>query len=101
MLQLVSEKDENNYGQLMEMFGATLMTAAVPVFILLFVGLRKKEETVRPTNDVVAEAAQTDATALTVETPQTALMAQTILTTENPLTDETSLKSPREPLVMG
>ena len=30
MVQLVGEKDENNYGQLMEMFGATLMTAAVP-----------------------------------------------------------------------
>ena len=73
----------------------------MPIFILLFVGLRKKEETVRPTNDVVAEAAQTDATTLTVETPQTAetkLMVETILTT---LTTEIPLKSPREPLVMG
>ena len=55
----------------------------------------------RPTNDVVAEAAQTDATTLTVETPQTAettLMVETILTT---LTTEIPLKSPREPLVMG
>ena len=41
MLQL---NDQYNYGELMKMFGSTLMTAAIPVFILLFIGLRKKEE---------------------------------------------------------
>ena len=57
---------ENYYGQLMAWFGATLMTAAVPIFILLFVGLRKKENSVRASDDV--ENSETIEISDTVET---------------------------------
>ena len=98
MLQLVSQKDkETNYGQLMEMFGATLMTAALPVFALLFVGLRKKEvDTARPANDVETEAAETAETVRMVETLLTTVIAETVLSKT-----ETPLKPPKEPLIKG
>ena len=49
MLQL---NDQNNYGELMKMFGITLMAAALPVFLLLFIGLQKKEVKCKKTEKV-------------------------------------------------
>ena len=43
VVTLVMLQINESYGQLMKMFGVTLMTAAIPVFILLFIGLRKKQ----------------------------------------------------------
>ena len=98
---------ENYYGQLMAMFGATLMTAAVPIFILLFVGLRKKENIVRPSNDVetsetigtsetieISEIVKTSETVETVKTSKTIETAETIETAD---TAETTLKPTQRP----
>merc|ERR1712110_741499 len=90
---------ENDYGQLMAWFGATLMTAAVPIFILLFVGLRKKENTVRPSNDV--ETSETIGTSETIEISDTVETSETVETVKTSQTAETTLKPPRDPLVNG
>lgn len=93
---------ENYYGQLLAWFGATLMTAAVPIFILLFVGLRKKETIERSSNDV--ETSETIGTSETIEisdTVETSETVENIETSNNADTTESTLKPPRDPLVNG
>ena len=77
----------------------------MPIFILLFVGLRKKENTVRPGNDDetsetigTSETIEISETVETVKTSQTIETAETIETAD---TTETTLKPPRDPLVNG
>ena len=70
----------------------------MPIFILLFVGLRKKEKIVRPSNDDEtsetigsSDTIETSETVKTIKTSQTIETAETIKTAD---TTETTLKPP-------
>ena len=74
----------------------------MPIFILLFVGLRKKENTVRPGND--DQTSETIGTSETIEisdTVETSETVENIETSNNADTTESTLKPPRDPLVNG